>query len=91
MAVRATARRNKEFTTDEVWKMLDAGGAPPVPEPRAMGAVMKAMVKEGAVEASDRYRPSTRADCHHRPVRIWKSLIYDERMAQGKLGLEAFL
>jgi alkylhydroperoxidase family enzyme len=54
------------FTTDEVWDLV---GSPP--EPRAMGAVMQAAARGGVILATTQYRPSTRTECHARPVRVW--------------------
>lgn len=63
----------EEFTTDDVWDHI--GHAASTHEPRALGAVMKRASSLGYVKATDRYRPSARAACHARPVRIWASLI----------------
>ena len=62
-----------DFTTDDVW--AEIGHAHSTHEPRALGAVMKRAASLGYVEATDRYRPSARAACHARPVRVWASLI----------------
>lgn len=72
IAVRVVALRREEFTTDAVWHVLKATP----PEPRAMGAVMRKAVMEKMCVATDRTVLSTRPDCHRRPVRVWRSLIY---------------
>lgn len=59
------------FTTDEVWAEL-ADGDTATHEPRALGAQMRAAAKAGEITGTDTYRPSTRADCHMRPVRVWR-------------------
>jgi hypothetical protein len=72
-AVVAVAAQFAEFTTDEVWAALgEAAGAG---DPRAMGAVMEAAAARGAITKTTRHRPSTRPECHRRPVRIWRSLV----------------
>ena len=58
-----------DFTTDEVW---DALGEDRPEEPRALGAVMKGMAREGRVRATGEYRKSRRVDCHARPVAVWR-------------------
>lgn len=55
------------FTSDDVWEIL---GAPP--EPRALGAVMQRLSREGRIQATQEWRQSVRPECHARPVRVWK-------------------
>ncbi len=55
-----------EFTTDDVvWTVK-------FEEPRAMGAVMRRLQKQGRIEATDRTRPSNSKTCHGRPKRVWR-------------------
>lgn len=61
------------LTTDDVWDAL--GTDDTTHEPRALGAVMKKAAQAGYITATDTYRPSARAACHARPVRVWASLI----------------
>ena len=75
-AVVTLAKRLPEFTTDEVWDLIEA--APPS-EPRALGHVMTAMAARGWIRATDRVRKSRRPECHSRPVQIWESLPREER------------
>lgn len=72
-AIWCLAVSRDEITTDDVWDEI--GHALTTHEPRALGAVMKKAAGLGYVRATDRYRPSARAACHARPVRIWASLI----------------
>jgi hypothetical protein len=58
-----------DFTTDDVWAAL---GDQAPPEPRAMGAVMKALAGEGQIRATGEYRKSVRVECHARPVAVWR-------------------
>jgi len=71
-AVRHLATVHDEFTTDNVWACLPNDVS--THEPRAMGAVMRAAMKEGVIAPLDRYEMSARPACHCRPVRVWKSL-----------------
>jgi hypothetical protein len=64
-----------ELTSDDVWRLLGQEG-PATHEPRALGAMLKKAAGEGWVTPTDTYRPSARAACHARPVRVWRSLIY---------------
>lgn len=59
--------RGDTFTTDDLWAVF----AHP-PEPRAMGAAIKAARVEGLIIAEGVYRKSTRAECHARPVAVWR-------------------
>jgi hypothetical protein len=58
------------FTTDYLWEQVDS--APN--EPRAMGAVMTKAKKTGLVVATGNYIKSRRAECHARPVMIWRRI-----------------
>jgi hypothetical protein len=60
------------FTTDEVWEELDRRQVPRPREPRAMGAVMRACVREGLIESSDSYVKSRRPETHSRPIPVWR-------------------
>ena len=61
----------QRFTSDDVWAMLDKTGVPNPHEPRALGAVLKQVAKEGLIHATDDWVPSRRAVAHARPVRVW--------------------
>lgn len=73
-ALRLVASTHAEWTTDEVWALLDDPGTPPVPEPRAMGAVMRRARRAGIAAPTDRTVLSVRPACHRRPVRVWRTL-----------------
>jgi hypothetical protein len=65
------ARRSGRFTTDDVWVALEAADLRPR-EPRALGAVMRLAARRGLVTATTAYTPSSRVECHARPVRVWE-------------------
>lgn len=71
-AIRFVAEENEFFTTDLIWERISE----PLNSPRALGARMRAAKKAGLIEATDRYVPSTSEDCHYRPIRVWRSLVY---------------
>lgn len=58
-----------EFTTDDVWVSL---GDVRTHEPRAMGAVMRGLQRDGVIVNTRQYRPSERAECHARPIPVWR-------------------
>ena len=70
--VQLVALARFDFTTDQVW---DALGEDRPQEPRALGAVMKAMARDGKIRATGEYRKSHRADCHARPVAVWRVVL----------------
>lgn len=72
-AVVSIAKLAQEFTTDRVWHVI--GDVAP-PEPRAMGAVMRKAVANRICGPTDRTVKSVRPNCHRRPIRVWRSLIF---------------
>jgi len=56
------------FTTDYLWEQVDSKPN----EPRAMGAAMTKARRDGLVMATGSYIKSRRAECHARPVMIWR-------------------
>lgn len=73
------AERRAELTTDGVWAALDRLDPDAAThERRAMGPIMRQAVREGVIEATDRYHISVRPECHGNPKRVWRSLIQDD-------------
>ena len=73
-AVFCTAEYKQWLTTDHIWdKINDWGFGEATHDNRAMGAVMRKAQAEGWIEPTDRVIKSTRAVCHSRPIRVWKS------------------
>lgn len=75
-AIRTVALSRETMTSDEVWAHL--GDSEP-PEPRAMGAALKAAERRGWVEATGSFRSSARPERHKAPVRIWRSMLWQGR------------
>jgi hypothetical protein len=68
--------RRELFTTDAVrWHADRKIG--PAREPRAMGAVMAKAAARGWCEPTNETRQSTRVPCHRRPLRVWRSLLWE--------------
>lgn len=76
-AVRLCARQMPEFTTDQIWKVLDRTDYG-THEPRAMGAIMRQAVGLGWVKPTNQYRTSDRPECHKRPVKVWDSMLWKD-------------
>ena len=72
-AIGALVSARQEFTTDDVWAVLSGWGVPEPREGRAMGAVMRRAARSGLVVKTDRVRNSVRAECHARPVAVWRT------------------
>lgn len=70
-AVEVLIRRGEEFTSDRVWQLMKHTGLK-TPEPRAMGAVIRQFVKAKKIRQVG-YRPSSRPECHRRPLAVWVS------------------
>ena len=74
--VRRLCSMQATFTTDDVWRALDASGSVTTSEPRAMGAVMRSAAAMGLCETTDRTCKSVRVRCHRRPLMVWRSRVY---------------
>jgi hypothetical protein len=68
-----------ELATDEIWEELHRIEAAEVPEPRALGAVMRQAVAKGWVVRTDRVRPSKLPQQHRRPLAVWRSKVHEVR------------
>ena len=75
LAIMDVAKKNKEFTADEVWEVLQRMGITGPQEPRAMGPMMRNAAKLGMITKTGYSRVSQQGTNHARPVAIWKSLI----------------
>jgi len=70
-ALVSAARDLPEFTTDDIKQLMDVDDVPP--EPRAMGAIVKAAARKGTIEkVKGKYRESTDPACHRRPKQVWR-------------------
>lgn len=69
------------WSTDDVWRELDRLGVEPPHEPRAMGAVIRVLVLNGEIVATGEYIKSARAECHRRPIALWRTIPRVEAIA----------
>lgn len=81
-ALLKVARRNREFTMDDIWEEMDriivAGKMPRARiDHRILGPMIRHMVSEGLVGSSGYYVKSTRTGGGSRPVTIWDSYMTD--------------
>ncbi len=63
------------ITSDDLWKQLECT-LYRTHEPRALGAVFREAAKEGWLRKTDRVINTTRPESHHRPIRVWESLLF---------------
>lgn len=71
-AIRHAAARAARFTTDDVWDLLETWEVDPPREPRALGAVLRRLAREGVITSTGTYIKSSRVECHKRPVVVWR-------------------
>ena len=69
-AIRAVLLTHDEFTTDDVWDLLDRENVK-THDRRAMGAIIREFSRNGAIAATGTYVKSSRVECHSRPVAVW--------------------
>ena len=72
--VRDIAATSFDFTTDDIWCELERRSIATPHEPRAIGAVVVAVKRLGLIAPTNRYRPSSRPECHARPIRVWQAV-----------------
>lgn len=78
LALHEAAVRHPSLTADEVWEsMTGLLWSHLAQAPTAMGPVMRRGQAKGWIERTPAFRPSRQAANHHRPVRIWRSLIWE--------------
>lgn len=68
--VKTLAAGGFPFTTDRVWSMLER-----IPvathEPRALGAVMRKLARQGVIRTTGEYVKTQRREAHSRPIPVW--------------------
>lgn len=70
--IEALALSRREFTSDAVWEL----GLPKPREARALGPIMRWAESERLIEATDRVQETAQVNCHARPIRVWRSLVF---------------
>lgn len=73
-AVRDCAHQFEQFTADDVWAKLAEVRLPG--EPRWMGAAFRWACDMRLIVRTKDTRKSSRPECHHRPMAVWRSLVF---------------
>lgn len=60
-----------DITSDNLWETALEESLYPR-EPRAMGAVMRSLYRQGYIKPLQKWIPSSRPACHSRPLRVWR-------------------
>ena len=74
------AENYEEFTSDNFWHAAAVAGLDPPREPRAFGPVMMRAKRIPIVEATDQFILCQRPSRNAAPIRVWRSLIFGERL-----------
>lgn len=72
-AIRNAAAERPSITTDDVWERMITKPR----EPRMLGPIMKKAEKLGLIQYTEKTIQSDLPQNHRRPVRIWRSLLFD--------------
>jgi len=76
LALHSLARRRQFITSDDLWD--DVGTeAMEGANPSALGSVFRSVAKDGAILLTTAKQESQRAPTHRRPLRVWRSLVYE--------------
>ena len=71
-AVLHVARMTPIFTADEVWQRLEILNQAEGANPKALGAVLSSLARDGVIETTGNYRKSVLPRRHQRPVAEWR-------------------
>lgn len=82
-AVSVLVRRGEDFTTDDIWQLMAHTGLS-TPEPRAMGAIIRQFANDQQIVSTGSYRKSTRAECHRRPLAVWRPVSYKRVLREAE-------
>jgi hypothetical protein len=76
-AIQQVAKTRREFTSDAVLEIIESH-KPPVwtHEPRALGPLMMAAMRQGLIQRTDRVVKSCDISRHAAEKRVWKSLVF---------------
>lgn len=69
------AKLRAQFTADDILPLIEHLGVPT--DNRALGAAFNAAKNAGIIDPTDRFVPTKRSHCHARPIRIWKSRVFE--------------
>jgi hypothetical protein len=71
-ALDVVIKNTTQFTTDQVWEILDSWQVPRPHAPSAMGSIMRNAAKAKLIKKTGRFIPSTQATNHQRDVAVWE-------------------
>lgn len=74
LAIERTARKLREFTSDDVW--VELGEHTGTHDKRALGPFMLVAARRGIVTRSPKFITSGQTQNNGRPVRVWESKVY---------------
>jgi hypothetical protein len=67
----------KEYiSADDIWYACWKHDVKPPGDGRAMGAVLRALARDGLIAKVERTRQTERVASHRRPLQVWRSLLY---------------
>ncbi len=75
-AISRAARSFRQFTSDDVWFILESAGIMALDHPNAMGAQFLAASRAQIIKATGRVQKSVRTGAHRRNIQVWESLIF---------------
>jgi hypothetical protein len=75
-AISKAAQSFRQFTSDDVWGLLEAAGIMSLDHPNAMGAQFLAASRAQVIRATGRVQKSVRTGAHRRNIQVWESLIF---------------
>lgn len=83
-AIVRLAVEHRDFTTDDVWMSPELDSVPVNKDPRGLGRIMLDAQIAGLIAPTPEHLPSVMSRCHHRPKRVWRSLVTGDRRRIGK-------
>lgn len=71
-ALNTVAGHGRDFTSDDVWEVLDKWNVSPPQEKRAMGAIFQRARSLGIATPTEQFIPTARPQAHCAPIRVWR-------------------
>ena len=72
------AKTHEYFTSDDIWDTGARKALPKGVDGRTLGACLRTAGQMKIIEPTEIYRPSTQGTNNKRPVRVWRSRIYEK-------------
>ena len=75
-AIHQTAHSKDQFTSDEIWKQLEAKNVNQYAfEHNTVGSAFRHACRAGVIRKTGTFRPSTRPSAHGRNIHVWSSAV----------------